>query len=210
MRTATILAGLAFAAAMPAQESAPIGILRGDLVTWAGTARNGQITFHASGDRLYQCSYDDKTYFERDNQRISIAAAQRGDPMEILSDRRIGSEACYARTVEFVEIRPVRIVPGVRPGLRSNRAAADRWAPRGELTLTGVVLRLHPDRLVLRTRAGEHKTILLRPDTRYSSEGQSLDVSALNVSTRVFIRAGKNLEGDLEAYQVMWGDILEP
>jgi hypothetical protein len=29
----------------------------------------------------------------------------------------------------------------------------------------------------------------------------------LTVNTRVFVRAGRNLEGGIEAYQVVWGEI---
>ena len=196
--------------AIAAQENAPIGILRGDLVAWTGSLRAGELTFNNADNRLYQCSYDDKTYFERENQRISVAAAQKGDRLEILSDRRIGSDVCYARTVQIIEPQVVRIVPGVRPRLRQSAGATDLFAPRGNMTFAGVVLRLDPDRLILRTRNGERKRILLRSDTRYLTEGQSADRLALPVNTRVFIRAGKNLDDEIEAYQVMWGDILQP
>ena len=29
-------------------------------------------------------------------------------------------------------------------------------------------------------------------------------------TTRVFVRAGKNLDDQVEAYQIIWGDIMEP
>ena len=32
----------------------------------------------------------------------------------------------------------------------------------------------------------------------------------LKPNTRVFVRAGRNLDDDLEVYQVIWGEILEP
>ena len=196
--------------AIVAQENAPIGILRGDLVAWTGSQRAGELTFNNADNRLYQCSYDDKTYFERENQRISVSAAQKGDRLEILSDRRIGSDVCYARTVQIIEPKVARVIPGVRPRLRQTISPTDLFAPRGNMTFAGVVLRLDPDRLILRTRNGERKRILLRSDTRYLTEGQSADRLALPVNTRVFIRAGKNLDDEIEAYQVMWGAILQP
>ena len=210
MRTAGILLAFVLSGAATAQENAPIGILRGDLVAWAGSPRTGELTFRNADEHLYQCSYDDKTYFERDNQRISVAAAQKGDRVEILSDRRIGSDVCYARTVQILQTPLVHIVPGVRPKLRQSVSATELFAPRGNMTFAGVVLRLDADRLVLRTRSGEHKRILLRSDTRYLTGGQSADRLALPINTRVFIRAGKNLDDEVEAYQVMWGDILQP
>jgi hypothetical protein len=204
------LLALALPLAAIAQENAPIGILRGDLVAWVGSARTGELTFRNSDERLYQCSFDDKTYFERENQRISIAATQKGDRVEILSDRRIGSDVCYARTVQIIEPPTARVVPGVRPRLRQSISTTELFAPRGNMTFAGVVLRLDAERLVLRTRSGEHKRILLRSDTRYLTAGQAADRLALPINTRVFIRAGKNLDDDVEAYQIIWGDILQP
>ena len=54
------------------------------------------------------------------------------------------------------------------------------------------------------------KTILLRQDTRYVSEGHLVEAAELSPETRVFVRAGKNSNGQIEAYQVVWGEILEP
>ena len=83
-------------------------------------------------------------------------------------------------------------------------------ALRGNITVAGVVLQVADGVLVLRTRSNELRRILLRPDTRYFGEGQPLTVSGLPLSTRVFVRAGRNLEGNVEAYQIVWGSILEP
>lgn len=213
MRTVSglvIFAGLVLRFAATAQENAPIGIFRGDLVSWTGTQRTGELTFRNTENLLYRCSYDDKTYFERENQRISVAATQKGDRVEILSDRKLGSEVCYARTVEIVDIRLMHVVPGVRPRVRNAVSATELFMPRGDMTVAGVVLRLDPDRVILRTRSGEHKAILLRSDTRYLTAGQMADRAALAVNTRVFIRAGKNLDNEVEAYQIVWGEILQP
>jgi hypothetical protein len=30
------------------------------------------------------------------------------------------------------------------------------------------------------------------------------------VNTRVFVRAGKSFDNEVEAYQVVWGEILQP
>lgn len=193
-----------------AQENAPIGFLRGDLMAWAGSARAGEVTFRNSDSRVYQCSFDAKTYFERGNQRITAAAMQQGDRLELLADHKDGSSLCYARTIQVLDVQQIRTLPGQRPRLRTSSGPTEIFAPRGDLTFAGVVVRVSPDALVLRTRNNEHKTILLRPDTRYLTGGQAMERSNLDISTRVFIRAGKNLEGGIEAYQVMWGDILEP
>jgi hypothetical protein len=37
-----------------------------------------------------------------------------------------------------------------------------------------------------------------------------VDAADLKPTTRVFVRAGKNLDEQVEAYQIIWGDIMEP
>ena len=210
MRLTGFLAALWFATILLAQENAPSGILRGDLEAWNGNARGGEITFRNADKRMYQCSYDDKTYFERENQRISVMSTEKGDRVEILSDRKFGTDLCYARTVEVL-VQPVaRVVPGVRPHVRQAVPASDIFGPRGDLTFAGVVLRLNDDRLILRLRSGEHKNVVLRPDTVYLAGGQTVERSSLPITTRVFIRAGRNLDNKIEAFQIIWGEILEP
>ncbi len=51
--------------------------------------------------------------------------------------------------------------------------------------------------------------MLLRKDTRYLGDGAQQDAAAVLVNIRVFVRAGPNLYGGIEAYQVMWGEIIE-
>ncbi len=73
---------------------------------------------------------------------------------------------------------------------------------------SGLVVRVDHAVLTLRTRTDGVKTILLRQDTRYIGDGQRVDAAALRNHTRVFIRAGRNLDNDIEAYQVVWGEIV--
>jgi hypothetical protein len=82
--------------------------------------------------------------------------------------------------------------------------------PRGNLTFAGVVRRLNGQMLVLKTRTEPEQIILLRDDTRYLASGLPSELSKLLVNTRVFIRGGRNIENDLEAYQVIWGEIPGP
>ncbi len=199
----------ALAACVMAQQNAPSGVLRGSLVSWAGTLRTGQITFSGSESRLYVCSYDDKTWFERQNQRISVSGAEAGDRLEVVSDRHPGSNVCYARTVHILDT-PLPLVPGARRQLRTYQGASEVFAPRGDLTFAGTVVSIAPAALVLRARSGELRTIAQRPDTRYLTEGQAAARDNLVPQTHVFIRAGRNLENQIEAYQVVWGDILRP
>lgn len=213
MRLTAIL-NCALVAALPgvvnAQDSAPIGVLRGELLAWAGGTRAGEVTFRNADDHVYQCTFDGKTYFERSNERIAVSAMQKGDRVEVLADHKDGTGLCYARTIQVIDAPVARTLPGMRPRLRLSSNPTELFAPRGDLTFAGVVLRINPDSLVLRMRTNEHKTIHLRADTRYLSDGQALNRTNLEVNTRVFIRAGKNLDDELEAYQVVWGQVLQP
>jgi hypothetical protein len=64
--------------------------------------------------------------------------------------------------------------------------------------------------LYMRSRDGERSSIRLRPDTRYLMEGEPAEIGSLRANLVVFIRAGKNLDNEVEAYQVVWGQILQP
>lgn len=198
-------ASIAFAFA---QQDAPIGIVRGDLVKWDGNASRGELNIRTAPDREVTCGFDAKTYFERDNQRIAPPAMEAGDRLELVADHKPGTTVCYARTVHVIDPEMAR-----RSALRARRermSPTEAIVPRGDLTFAGVVLRLDPEVLWLKTRTGGEKKLLLRSDTRYLSEGQRVNPANLKVSQRVFIRCGKNLDGDVEAYQIIWGDIIRP
>jgi hypothetical protein len=79
------------------------------------------------------------------------------------------------------------------------------------MTFSAVVLRVAPEVLTVRVRGdAQEKTVMLRPDTRFLAHGAPVTEAALRPNTKVFLRAGKNLDGQLEAFQVVWGDILQP
>jgi hypothetical protein len=94
----------------------------------------------------------------------------------------------------------------VKPGTFS---LLERLPQNGNLTFAGVVSRLDSQSLVLRTRAGE-QTLLIRRDTRYVDNGDTVEAAQLHPNMRVFVRAGRNLYEQVEAYQVIWGSILDP
>lgn len=189
---------LLIAASTWAQEPAPKGIVRGRLVQAAG----GNLSIVTPLGSSYRCSFDNHTYIERDGQRIFAPALRADDPVELITDIKAGD--CYARTV--------RIVPTMSRllGGRPYRPALDHIFPRGNLTFAGVVRRFNGKVLVLRTREEPEKIVLLRDDTRYLEGGHPADFTRLAVNTRVFVRGGRNVENDLEAYQVIWGEIPGP
>ena len=59
-------------------------------------------------------------------------------------------------------------------------------------------------------RAKSDLSILLRKDTRYLKDGQLVEAGQLQPTMRVFVRAGKDVYEQVEAYQVIWGTILTP
>lgn len=195
MRWLLVLAG---SLQLHSQSDMAIGIVRGDLDSWSGNTRAGELTIRNADKAVYTCSFDVRTYFEREHQMIAIGGLASGDPLEVVADHKPGSSNCYARTVHVVE-RHAR--------LRTSYSPTESFAPRGNLTFAGMVLRRDPWLLTLRTRSGDLH-ILLRPDTRYMGNGIRLDRASLLVNAHVFVRGGRNIDGDLEAYQVVWGEIV--
>ena len=195
-----------------AQQPAFFGVIRGVLIECGDSGATGEFSLRArSANQVYRFRFDAKTYVEREEQRVSIQGLQKGDTIEVVADRDESVAVHYARTVHVIEApRPPR--PAALSGrLRSYRAnPMDLLAPRGNLTYSGVIARLTAERLVLHTRQEGEKTILLRLDTRYLEGGTMVEAGDLKPNTRVFVRAGKNLEDQIEAYQVIWGEILQP
>ena len=194
---------LLFVAVLHAQTSMPVGILNGRFVAWSGSASSGELTVRNPQNRTYSCRYDARTYVERSNEPIAVTGLSANDPVEVLADRQAGSADCYTRMVHVVSLRPVHRVDAFAGRL------PEQERPRGDLPFNGVVTKIGPGLMTLRTRAGEVR-ISLSSDTRYIAGGVNRDRAALTVNVHVFVRAGRNLDGDIEAYQVVWGNIVEP
>ena len=205
---------LSFSAGGPlrAQPPAFSGAIRGVLIEYDNPGPAGEFSVRAKNtDQVYRFRFDAKTYVEREEQRVWMQSLQKGDTIEVVADRDESVAVHYARTVHVIEAaRPPRAA-ALSGRLRSYRASPiDLLAPRGNLTYSGVIARLTADRLVLHTRQEGDKTILLRLDTRYLEGGTMAEAADLKPNTRVFVRAGKNFEDQVEAYQVIWGEILQP
>ena len=148
------------------------------------------------------CGYDSLSFLELSRQRITVAKLEPGDPLEIITDHKPGSRDCY--------IRMLQVIPPAPPPTRGKPVPATRQTfdlPHGDRTVSGVIVRRDVRSITLRTRDGE-QTLLLRKDTRYLGDGVQQDAAEALVNTRVFVRAGPDLYGGIEAYQVMWGDIV--
>lgn len=198
-------------APLRSQEAPFSGVVRGVVIECDQTVPNGEFSIRAAGtNRVYHYTFDARTYVEREDRRISMAGARKGDIVEIVSDREESVAAHYARTVHVIEARPIPRPVSQTGRSRLYRSPVDLLAPRGNLTYAGVIAKLAADHLVLHTRQEGEKTILLRLDTSYLESGTQVDAADLKPNTRVFVRAGKSLDDQIEAYQVVWGDILEP
>lgn len=199
MRLSLVLLAVAVASA---QENAPSGLVRGDLVM---VDTVGGLDLRTSAGKLYRCYVDSRSYIEREGMRITAAALRSDERLELLADQRSGR--CYARTIHVLG----RNLPGAgfRPAA-TRRHLADLIFPRGNLTFAGVVIRRAPEILVLRLHGGGEQNILLRHDTRFMDSGFLSESGSLRPNTRVFVRGGKNLENEIEAYQIIWGEIAGP
>ncbi len=195
--------GMLFAAVLHAQTRMPIGILNGRFVAWSGSSASGVLTVRNAQNTIYSCRYDARTYVERSNEPIAITGLAANDPVEVLADRLAGSSACYTRMVHVVSAHPVHRTDAFAGRLPQPER------PRGDLSFGGVVTKLGPGLMTVRTPKGP-LAVMLRGDTRYIAGGVDRDRAALNVNLHVFVRAGHNLDGDIEAYQVVWGEIVEP
>ena len=204
-----LAAAVLFAGALAAQNPAP-ALVRGELLDCEVTpAGAGEFGVRTDTHQVFRFTFDRQTYFEREKQRTSAAGLEKGDLIEVVADRASEPVLRYARTVHVVDRRPRR--PPVSLGqYRSYRTSLDHVIPMGNLTFAGVIARLDGDRLVLRTRKDGEKTIVLREDTRYLEGGIQVAAGDLKTNTRVFVRGAKNFEDEIEAYQVVWGEILDP
>lgn len=192
-------------------DGAGSDVIRGDMLARSGTDARGEFVLRDAENRVFQCSYDEQSSFERASERISAGMLARGDRLQVVSDRRPDTGICYARTVDVETTAAVK-APVLRRAAHATYGGvpSDLLTPRGRLTFAGVVLKVSAGELLLRMRANERKTIRLRTDTSYLGGGQALEKRNLQVNTRVYIRAGRDWNDQVEAYQVIWGDMLEP
>lgn len=203
MRLSGMIALAVAAAPLCAPADMPKGLFHGHMVSWEGSQAKGVLLArNNTGGLVEGCGYDALSILKLSRKRVTVAKLEPGDPVEIITDHKPGSRDCY--------IRMLQVIPPAPPPNRVKSVAARRPAfdlPRGDRTVSGVIIRRDASSITLRTRDGE-QTLLLRRDTGYLGDGAQQDAGALAVNTRVFVRAGPNLDGAIEAYQVMWGEIL--
>jgi hypothetical protein len=208
---------LLLGASLGSAQTAPApALLRGVLLERDTEAGSGEFSVRAPDNHVFRFLFDRKTYVEREKQLTEVGRLAPGDQVEVVSDVAPGSVLRYARTIHVIEEPPrppqslgrVRLPrPGSSP---AGAGSADRLSPTATLSFSGVVFRVNADRLVLHLRTGADQTILLRKDTRYVSDGEMVEHADLKPNMRVFVRGGKDIYQQTEAYQVIWGNILAP
>lgn len=194
-------------AALWAQPAAPEAALRGVLLDW-DAAPGGDLSVRVRDNHVYCYRFDGATVIERGGLPASLMDLRKGDTVEVVAGPGPNPRLPRARAIRVLTPQPQ--LPARRAYAPRDFGLLDDLFPRGNLTYAGVVTGLGLERVVLQTRAHGRTEILLRQDTRFVFEGRQVEASALRVNARIFIRAARNLDGAIEAYQVMWGDLLRP
>jgi hypothetical protein len=211
MRCLGMLIVAAFAAAAETPPTA--AVTRGVLLERDPHAAAGEFSVRLADNQVFRYQFDGKTYVLRDKDLIDVPRIQPGEKVEVVSDTIPGLVLRYARTVHVLSDTPPPHRPPSLTRLRygtASRLAQDRALPLGALTYAGIVYRINGEHLVLHTRDGREQTLALRHDTRYLQNGEIVDPASLLPNTHVFVRANKDLWDQIEAYQVIWGKILQP
>jgi hypothetical protein len=193
-----------------AQTPPSAALIRGVLLERDSHAPGGEFSVRLPDNQVFRYQFDGKTYVEREEQLIDVPRLKPGEKVEVVSDAIPGLMLRYARTIHVIYDAPPPRPPSLARARSANRVLLEERLPLGALTYSGVVFRINGERLVLHTRDGGEQSLQLRKDTRYLRNGEIVDAASLPLNTRVFIRAGKDLWDQLEAYQVIWGKILEP
>lgn len=178
-----------------AQESP---VMRGVVIRRDAGGKSGELQLRAADDRVLKFRFDPQTYVERNNRSIEVAQLKAGEQVEVVSEAMPGA---VLRTARSIQVLTAALVERHRPQLET---------PRGDLTFSGLVLRLTDSRLVLHQREAGDLEILLRRDTQFLDNGESVAPENLKPNMRVFVRGGKDVAGKVEAYQVVWGSMLAP
>jgi hypothetical protein len=189
----------------------PTGFVRGVIVENRSIGQSGEFSVRSGADAVFQFRSDGKTWIERENERIPASSLRAGELLEVVSDRDPKQlyPLHYARMVQVIlQVQPR---PPVRNGMyRLYRPGASLVPIITNFIYAGVIKELSDQRMVLRTKLDGNKIIYLRPDTRCVEQGSAVDPSTLRPNTLVSVEGGKDMNDELEAYQVVWGRILEP
>jgi hypothetical protein len=205
------LAGVFWTVALAgaAEPGPPVKIWKGELTEWNVRGISGDFAI-LEKSTIHRCKITPQTYLTRETLRVTPIGVRAGDFVEVVADMREEGR-CTALTVYIKPLERSAKQAALSPRLSMpSPGFLDNLFPRGLITLTGIVEEVGEDRVVLWTRGQRKMSFILRPDTIFSDSGVPVGAKALAPQTRVFLRAGRSFEGDLEAYQIVWGEILFP
>ena len=185
--------------------------VRGVLLEWDAQADTGELSVRLPDSQVLLYRFDAQTAVQRDRQEINVARLRRGEQVEVASDSIPDSQLRYARSIQVLaEPAPGFSHPVALDRLSHSPTSLDRILGTATMGIGGVVVRLDSRRVILHTRDDGDRSILFRPDTRFLEDGSLVKAADLKPNMRVFIRAGRTLYNEIEAYQVIWGRILLP
>lgn len=179
------------------------GIVEGRLVR----VKEGAVEVELGADQRKECAVDGRTYIDRERQRMELGDLRAGDLLELVTEKQGVGGRCFARMIHVVG-QEKRF--GGRGKVGVVKRSTESFAPRGSLVLTGLVRSVDGVWLELRTRQEGTMRLRLRPDTAFVNEGQEVGREGLERQTAVSVRAGYDLSGKLEVFQVSWGGIVQP
>jgi hypothetical protein len=197
-------AAILFPLAAVSQGPPPATVVRGVLLDRGAF----EFSIRAPDSRVLRFQFDHQLYVERGHEIIDIARLDLGEQVEVISEKIDGSTLRFALTVHAKPPAPPPHPPAAGQKL-PPLPVQDRPLPYGSFPVTGVIFRIDPGAISLHTRTGE-QSLMLRSDTRFMQDGDIVGPSALKLNMHVFVRAGKTVYGELEAYQVLWGGIRRP
>ncbi len=186
----------------------PSGYFLGAMQGWDGTVTAGTLRAKNPSGDVFTCAFDAKSYMELEKRHVKVDQLREGDPLEVLAYRRAGETTCYVLSLQVLP--PPKVVrPNRRIDVTPSKTIRPAAVRHGNQNFAGVVSQVSSTSLTLRTRT-EEKTFLLRSDTRYFGNGLKMELRDVSVNQRLAVEAARNMEGQLEAFQLTWGAITVP
>ncbi len=182
-------------------EPARTGLVRGVVFDLQGNA----ISLRSAPGDIYRFTFDNRTWIERERERIPGASLHNGELLEVISDRG----GLYARMIHVLD-RTAPRPPVLEGHLRLFRKKSEAPINGALLEYVGIVTEISENVLKLRTRFDGVKTIYLVPDTRCLNDGVQVMPDVLRPQTHILVKALENRDAETAAVEIVWGRLLTP